>query len=154
MSVRVGSPIALKPTGELTVSRRAEDEIFVSGDERLFKLGWGGTRNHIVLWVRDAWEVHHLGHSSPIWINDQPTRERHRLASGDRVAPARGFVFTFTLRPDLEPLAEELQRLDWRPMTDERVLCDWVMERTSLDREAASLACDHLMTRSGAGRTG
>lgn len=153
-SLRTGEAFVLNPAERCTVSRRPEDQIFVRGDDRLFTLGWGGTRNHVVFWERESWVVHHLGHQSPIWINNQLNRTWHRLVSGDRVAPALGVVFTFKLRPDLEPIAEELARLESPPMGDERVLSDWVMERTAMDREAASLAARHLKTRSGADRTG
>jgi hypothetical protein len=154
-SLRTGETLALDPSQRTTVSRREGDEIFVQGDERLFALGWGGTRNHMVSWEGDAWVVHHLGHQSPIWINNQPNRgRRHTLASGDRIAPALGVVFTFRLRPDLEPIAQEVSRLEGALRSDERVLSDWLMERTSMDREAALLACRHFKTRTGAGRTG
>lgn len=152
-SLRVGEAFVLNPAERCTVSRRPSDQIFVRGDERLFALGWGGTQNHVVFWERESWLIHHLGHHAPIWINNQLNRTWHRLVSGDRVAPALGLVFTFKLRPDLEPVAQELARLEWAPMSDERVLCDWVMERTGMERETASLACRHLRTRNGAGRT-
>lgn len=154
VTLRVGESIALNPSERFTVSRRRSDHVYVQADERLFALGWGGTQNHMISWERDAWVVHHLGHHAPIWINDVPRRESHPLSSGDRVAPALGLVFTFTLRSDLEPLAEELERVNWAPMSDERVLSDWVMERTGLDREAAARASHHLTMRSAAGRTG
>jgi serine/threonine protein phosphatase PrpC len=56
-------------------------------------------------------------------------------------------VTAIKVRIDLDPIADELAGLEWAPMGDERVLCDWVMERTGVDREAALLACNHLRRR-------
>jgi hypothetical protein len=168
-----GAPAVLTASSGLLVSRRDGDGIFIRGDERLFALGWGGTRNHSVSFLElgpqratriarspsgavsvsgegpAVWAVSHLGHHS--WLEVNGVRWHgggpRPLASGDRVSPATGLEFTFTLRPDLEPLAEELAALRWAPAGDGRVLADWVMERTGFDAAAAELACRHLATR-------
>ena len=148
VSLALGSAQVLSPHELLVISRRPSDGIYVKADERLFALGWGGTRNHQIAVRENEWVLSHLGHHAPIWINGASWRgPDHVLASGDRIAPALGLVFTFSLRPELELLDEKLNALTWAASGDEQVLFDWVMEQTGFDAAATARACHHLLSR-------
>ncbi|MFT3711726.1 MAG: FHA domain-containing protein [Archangium sp.] len=148
ISMAVGSRFVLDPAAVTTVSRRRSDQIYVQGSDELFRRGWGGTQNHHVRCDAGTWLVSDLGHHSPIWVNDTrisgPTRA---LKNGDRVAPARGLVFTFFHRDDLEPLASELATRVEVLRGEERVLIDWLLERGLRSREEAQRAVTHFRYR-------
>lgn len=147
MSMAVGSRFVLDPAQVTIVSRRPHDQIFVRGHEELFRRGWGGTRNHHVRYEAGQWLVSDLGHGKPIWINDaRIVGHTNALKNGDRVAPARGLVFTFFQRDDLEPFAAHFAtRL--HVLREERVLLDWLLERGFTSLEEAQRVLLHFRYR-------
>lgn len=138
--------IVLRPGERVVVARAPGEAIFVTGP-KLLELGWGGRRNHGIAHEGDAWQLWHMGHGLPLTLNGERWWGRgHELADGDRVEPAKGLVFVFRFRDDLEPLHEELARRGWQDLA-EAVLLDWVMERGGFDADGARRALEHLRTR-------
>lgn len=147
-SMAVGSRFVLDPKSPTFVSRRRSDPIFVMGSNELFALGWGGTRNHLVEFGNGAWHLHDLGSHSPVRLDGAPVHRAVPLRSGAQVSPARGLVFTFFVRDDLEALAadekvaELLSQPHGRP-----VLLDWLLERLGGDPASAERALQHFAYR-------
>jgi len=144
-SLALGTRLVLDPREETNVSRRKTDTIWVKGSHPLFALGWGGTRNHTVRFSEGAWWVFDLGHGRPGLINGRRLN-RHALQHGDRVEPAKGLVFTFFRRDDLEPLAEELSHQPEVFRASAAVLHDFLLERFARPDEARRVAM-HLRYR-------
>jgi len=143
----------LDPSRRSFVSRRRDDDLVVEGSEPLFQLGWGGTRNHALEFVGGTWWVLHLQHTGDLVVNGESVRDAQALKSGDRVVPARGLVFTFVLRDDLEPLADALAETPEVLEGNAAVLVDWVLERLPGTRAEAERVCQHLRLRLANART-
>lgn len=151
ITVAMASPAVLVPQRRFVVGRNPDDDAQVNNDvssRLLVDLGWGGRRNHCIECVESTWRLWHMGHGLPLALNAGGWYGReHVLQHGDRVEPARGLVFTFRFRDDLEPLSDELERRGWHSM-QEPVLLDWIIERTGCDAEGAVRALQHLRLRS------